>query len=271
MIQRRHAILKKKNKILITIPIEIQVPITRVKSEKITGVDWGIRTDISAGILNYDDLEFEKDLQLNETEAWKRSIESRKNTARLQRVKSSLERNSLKTGRFFKPLSAHLTFHGNKNRARLKNLAHGISSVLVQWSILNDSNIIALESLKSLKLERGALPRLLNYKINNSPRGILRELIEMKLRRYSGKLYSINAQFTSQYSSVLILNYLKKNKNGDKWYGNTTKGYRINSLASLPPLNERGGEFFYHELAPIINADINAAQNIALKLYHNFT
>ncbi|NHI93220.1 MAG: hypothetical protein EAX96_12025 [Candidatus Lokiarchaeota archaeon] len=270
VIQKKHLLRKSKNKFLLIIPIEISIPIEKRNSQKITGVDWGIRTDLSASLFDFSKLIFENDLQIDESETWDKILNNRDNFARLQRVKVYLEKDFLKMGKFFKPISTLISNHGFKNNRRISYLAHLLSKRVIDWSIKNNSRIIAVESLKSLKLERGKLTRLLNFRINHSPRALLRELIDLKIRRFGGKLYNVNARYTSQYSSILILKAIQSNKKLDKWYGNTTKGYRTNTPTIIPPPKEKGGEYFYHNGLPIINADINAAQNIALKMFHHF-
>lgn len=270
VIQRKHLLLKKKEKLLINIPVEILVPVTPNKSERITGVDWGIRKDVSASIFDFQNLEFVKDLQLDETEIWEKILASRDNIARLQRVKAFSDCDSLRKGKFFKPQSKSIIYHGLKNRERLKQIAHLVSTELVQWSVDIGAKTISVESLKSLRPEKGNLSRLLNFRVTHSPRALLKTLLSQKIRRYGGKLYAVNARHTSQYPSFSILDALKSNRKLDCWYGNTTKGFRTNNPSKIPPPKERGGEYFYHEAVSIINADINAAQNVALKLFHHF-
>ena len=268
--QKKHIILKKKNKILISIPLEIHVPIIQTDSKKIVGVDWGIRKDLSASIFNYSTFSFEDSIQLDESNIWEKILITRDNVARLQRVKAQVEGNFLRKGKFYSKYSDLITMHGNKNSNRIKYLAHSISRNIVNWSIDNECKIFATESLKSLRPERGKLSRLLNFRVTHSPRAILLNQIEMKMKRYGGKVYNVNAKNTSRYSSMLILNAIKSNGKSEKWYGYTDQGYRTNSAHLVPPPKEAGGEFFYHEKAPLIDADLNASCNIAMKLFHHF-
>jgi len=268
--QKKHMIMKKKNKIIISIPLEMHVPIFRNTSKKITGVDWGIRKDLTASIFNYSAFSFEASIQLDESKLWEKILVARDNVARLQRVKAQVEGNFLQKGKFYSKYSDLISMHGNKNANRINHLAHLLSRNVVNWSIENECKIFATESLKSLRPEKGKLSRLLNFRVTHSPRAILLNQIEMKMKRYGGKVYNVNPKNTSRYSSMLILNSIKKNGKSEKWYGNTKQGYRTNSIHLDPPPKEAGGEFFHHEHAPGIDADVNASCNIAMKLYHHF-
>lgn len=270
IVQRKHALLKRRKKLLISVPIEVLIPVTRNNSKRIVGLDWGVRSLLSASIFDYDQLEFVEGIQLDDFEVWEKVMNSRDNTARLQRIKAQSDRGLLKKGRFFRPYSEQITCLGLKNKERLKRIAHSVTTALVRWSVKNDAKILAVESLKSLRLERGRFSRLLNFKISNSPRSLIVQHLKMKISRFGGKLYSINPKHTSQYSSALILEALKSNGKYETWHADTEKGIRTNSITRSPPPEEKGGEYFYHDSAPIINADINAAQNVALKLFHHF-
>ena len=67
---------------------------------------------------------------------------------------------------------------------------------------------------------------------------------------------------------MLILQALKENGDTTTWFHDTTKGIRTNDPVTLSP--QKGGEYFHHDDAPLINADINASKNLCLKLYHKF-
>ncbi|MBW1727583.1 MAG: hypothetical protein JRJ62_08370 [Deltaproteobacteria bacterium] len=268
--QRKHSILRKKTKLLIDIPVVIQIPVSKNDSTKIVGVDWGIRNLLSASIFDFEKKAFLTDIQLDKPELWGKIMASRGNFTRLQRIKAHRERGYLKKGRFFKKYSSSLTMHGLKNALRLMQIAHVVSASLVAWGITNDSRVIAVESLKSLRPEKGKLSRELNFRVSHSPRSLVKRLLDMKIKRFGGKLYAVNAGYTSQYSSELILEALKSDGRHETWNADTTRGYRTNDPSVIPPPNEKGGEFFVHDMAALINADTNASRNIALKLFHHF-
>lgn len=270
VLQRSHTVYWKNGKVLLVVPIEIQVPITPNESKRITGMDWGIRKDATMSILDYGKLEFVEDMELEEPVLWGKVITSRGNVARLQRAKANLEQNFLEKGRFYKPHASQIAGHGAKNKARLKQLAHSVSTKLIEWSVASISKVLAVESLKSLRPVRGELSRLLNFRISHSPRADMKRLMSEKIRRYGGKLYHLNARYTSQYSSELILQALKANGHPDEWYAGTTKGYRTNDTVTDPPPKEVGGEYFYHAKVPIIKADVNSARIMPLKLLFHF-
>ena len=265
---KKHLIYMKKNKLYMSVPIQLSIPTKKIETEKIVGCDWGIRTDLSCAIFDYEQLLFEDTLQLDYKDTWEKIMASRQEVARLQRVRAAHEKGCLQEGQINRDLSFTITCHGLKNQERLKKLAHGLSRSVVDWCVDHDAMILALESLKSLKLEHGELSRVLNHRINYSPRSLLKQLIEMKLRRFGGKCYSINPASTSQYSSMLILQALKQNGDTTTWFHDTTKGIRTNDPVTLSP--QKGGEYFHHDDAPLINADINASKNLCLKLYHKF-
>ena len=266
---RKQVIFKRKNKLCMSVPIETFIPTVKYGFSRIVGCDWGIRRDLTCSILDYQTLTFENELLLDEAQTWKKILHSRGEVARLQRVEAALKHGFLKEGTLISPRAVAITNHGLKNKERLKKLAHGLSKHVLEWCLDQDVRIVAMESLKSLQLERGELSRLLNFRINHSPRALLRDLVKKKIRRIGGKCYVINAAHTSQYSSMLILEALKNNEDGGSWFLNTPKGYRTNDLSIIPPVEARGGQYYYND-GMILDADVNASRNLCLKLFNMF-
>ncbi|MHA1784890.1 MAG: hypothetical protein ACTSVE_06800, partial [Candidatus Helarchaeota archaeon] len=158
---KKHLIYRKKNKLYISVPVEITIPTKKMETKKICGADWGVRTDLSCAIFNYEQLQFENTLQLDHQDTWEKIMASRQEVARLQRIKAACEKGFLQDGQLARDLAFTITCHGLKNKERLKKLAHDLSKTVVDWCMDHDATIVALESLKSLRLEHGELSRVL--------------------------------------------------------------------------------------------------------------
>ena len=114
-----------------------------------------------------------------------------------------------------------------------------------------------------------------DFRHSNSPRGkTYTRLKELSSRH--GRLFSrVNPAYTSQYPAEVIARKYKENLRdsgkigGTSWHLDATKGVRRTSAKPKSPI-QKTGEWFHHpDIKKPVNADVNAARNIALKRFYH--
>ena len=115
--------------------------------------------------------------------------------------------------------------------------------------------------------------RWLNFRLSQSPRRKMLELLELKCKRRGVRVFKVRAAGTSKYpSDLLVKRYRQDLKEHDwkgislgSWSASLEKGSRVNRSGKV----QSCGEFFTYKDPPLlVNADLNAAGNVALKAFH---
>ncbi|MHC1591849.1 MAG: hypothetical protein ACXQS8_07175 [Candidatus Helarchaeales archaeon] len=248
----------------------------------IFGVEWGVRAELTCRLLNFRDVKFEELRDgvecsvLERPECWKRVLGGIDEIAALQRIRECCARLVPSSRWLFKldcVQEATIAHAGRKRKHRLQDQAHWLSRGLLKVAESVKAPKVAVKDLKGLKGRSGELPRWLNFRLWQSPRRKMLELLELKCKRRGIRVFKVRAAGTSKYpSDLLVKRYRQDLKEHDwkgislgSWSASLEKGSRVNRSGKV----QSCGEFFTYKDPPLlVNADLNAAGNVALKAFH---
>ncbi|MHA1314720.1 MAG: zinc ribbon domain-containing protein [Candidatus Helarchaeota archaeon] len=129
-----------------------------------------------------------------------------------------------------------------------------------------------MEDIRNYKPRKGGASRLHNFRHSNSPRGKTYGRLKYLSSRRGRRFGRVNPAYTSQYPAEIIAGKYRarlKGIAGKAWHLNAEKGTRRTGPHPKSPVQKTGAWFHHKKLKKPINADVNAARNIALK-YHYY-
>ena len=176
-----------------TIEVEVNEPIERKQVRRVLGFDWGVRTLVTAVVLDLSGNRLSPPLFLDSGGFDGRQAHTRRHIDRLKAAVAKLEaiRDSFPFGderrepseRRLAVLRREIARCWHKYEARNNDLAHLASNVLLLLASVWQADLIAGQSLKSLKSEgrgRGVKGRWRNWRNNSQIRGALWRTLRYK-------------------------------------------------------------------------------------------
>jgi transposase len=176
-----------------TVEVPVTAPPSNTQIRRVLGFDWGVRTLVTATVVDLEDNRLSPPLFLNTGGFDGRQAHTRRHLDRLQSKVAALSarRDQFRVGdtrrepseRQLTLLRQEIARCWRKYEARNNDLAHLAANLLIPLASVWQADLISGESLKSLKSQgrgRGARGRWVNWRNNSQIRGVLWRTLRYK-------------------------------------------------------------------------------------------